>query len=142
METTFFLIQVRGMINVLLEIFFANKDTSVALAIHFCSLSLFHQMMSLYIDTKIIRPWNFAGSPILFMNSWIVDELQCSECWEIFHWNSIGSPSIVPTKVLCCGESLNQPNCSSQTVFMLRSGSPFQGITQNLTIREPTRSRD
>ena len=35
---------------------------------------------------------------------------------KIFHSNSIGSPSIV-SKVLCCDESLNQPNFSSLTVF-------------------------
>ena len=96
---------------------FANKDTSVTLAIHSLSLSAVLQMMSLNIDMKIIRPWNCAGSPILFMNSWtFVDELQCGESWETFHSNSIGSPSIV-FKVLYCGESLNQLNCSSQTVF-------------------------
>ena len=58
------------MTNVLLEIFFANKDTDVELAIHSFSLSLIHHMMSLNIDMKIIRPWNCAGSPILFMNFW------------------------------------------------------------------------
>ena len=45
-----------------------------------------------------------------------LDELQCSESWEIFHSNSIGSPSIV-AKVLSCEESLNKPNCCSQTIF-------------------------
>ena len=45
-----------------------------------------------------------------------LDELQCSESWEIFHSNSIGFPSIV-SKVLYCDESLNQPKCCSQTVF-------------------------
>ena len=45
-----------------------------------------------------------------------VAELQCGEFWEIFHSNSIGSPSIV-SKVLYCGESLNHPNCSSQAEF-------------------------
>ena len=44
------------------------------------------------------------------------DGLQCGESWEIFHSNSIGSPSIV-SKVLYCGGYVNQPNCSSQTVF-------------------------
>ena len=58
------------MTNVLLEIFFANTDTSVELAIHSCSLSLVTQMMSLNIDMKIIRPWNCDGSPMLVMNSW------------------------------------------------------------------------
>ena len=40
---------------------FANKDTSVELAIHSFSLSLIHHMMSLNIDMKIIRPWNCFG---------------------------------------------------------------------------------
>ena len=47
---------------------FANKVTSVALAIHSVSLSLLPHMMSLNIDMKIIRPWNCSGSPILLMN--------------------------------------------------------------------------
>ena len=49
---------------------FANQDTSVTLAIHSFSLSVVSHMMSLNIDMKIIRPWNCAGSPILFLNSW------------------------------------------------------------------------
>ena len=35
---------------------FANRDTSVELSTHSVSLSLFHHMMSLNIDMKIIRP--------------------------------------------------------------------------------------
>ena len=64
---------------------------------------------------KIIRPLNCDGSPIFdheLMN--FVDELQCGESWQIFHSNSIGSPSIV-SKVLYCGELLNHVNLSSQT---------------------------
>ena len=49
---------------------FSNKDTSVALAKHSFSLSLFHHMMSSNIDMKIIRPWNWDVSPILLINSW------------------------------------------------------------------------
>ena len=49
---------------------FANRDTSVELAIHSFSLSLFPNMMSLNIDMKIIRPWNCSGSHILLMNFW------------------------------------------------------------------------
>ena len=49
---------------------FANLDTSVELAIHSFSLSLFPHMMSMNIDMKIIRPWNCSGSPILLMNFW------------------------------------------------------------------------
>ena len=49
---------------------FANKDTSVELAIHSYSLSIILHRMSLNIDMKIIRPWNCSGSLILFMNFW------------------------------------------------------------------------
>ena len=49
---------------------FANRDTSLESAIHSVSLSLFHHMMSLNIDMKIIRRWNCSGSPILLMNFW------------------------------------------------------------------------
>ena len=49
---------------------FANKDTSVELATHSASFSLFHHMVSLKTDMKIIRPWNCSGSPILLMNFW------------------------------------------------------------------------
>ena len=95
---------------------FANKVTSVALAMHSRSLSSVHHMMSLNIDMKIIRPWNCAGS-LIFMNFW-TSSTSCNVVnpGKIFHSNSTGSPSIV-SKVLYYGESLNQPNCSSQTVF-------------------------
>ena len=50
---------------------FANRDTSLELAIHSLSLSsLIHHMVSLNIDMKMIRPWNCYGSPILFMDFW------------------------------------------------------------------------
>ena len=63
------------------------------------------------------RPWNCSGSPILFMNFW-TSRTSSNEVnpVKIFYSNSIDSPSIV-SKVLYCRESLNQPNCSSQTVF-------------------------
>ena len=60
---------------------------------------------------------------------------------KIFHSNSIGSPSIV-SKVLYCGESLNQLNFSSQAVFDVGSDSPFQDMTQNLKIRKPLHAID
>ena len=84
---------------------------------HFRPLSVDLHMMSLNIDMKIIRPWNCAGPPILFMNSWTLST-SCNVVnpGKIFHSNSIGSPSIV-SKVLYCGESLNQSNCCSQAVF-------------------------
>ena len=85
---------------------FANKVTSVALAMHSRSLSSDLQMMSLNIDMKIIRPLNCEGSPILVMSSWTL-LMSCNVVnpGKIFHSNSIGSPSIV-SKVLYCGESL------------------------------------
>ena len=66
---------------------------------------------------KIIRPLELRWVA-LFVHELLdsVDELQWSESWKIFHSNFIGSPSIV-LKVLCWNESLNQPKCSSQTVF-------------------------
>ena len=73
---------------------FANKDTSVELAIHSVSLSLFHHMMSLNIGMKIIRPWNCAGFAH-FVHELVdfLDELQYSESWENipleFHWLTI-----------------------------------------------------
>ena len=87
---------------------FANRDTSVELAIHSVSSSLILHMMSFNIDTKIIRPLNCDGSPILVMNSW-TSGTSCNVVIprKIFHSNSIGSPSIL-SKVLYCGESLNQ----------------------------------
>ena len=95
----------------------ANKVKSVALAMHSRSLSSDPHMISLNIDMKIIRPWKCSGSPILVMNSWTLST-SCNVVnpGKIFHSNSIGSPSIV-SKVLYCGESLNQLNFSSQTVF-------------------------
>ena len=75
---------------------FSDKDTSVELAIPSVSLSLLLHMKSLNIDTKIIRPWNCSGSPILFMNCW-TSWTSCNAVkpGKIFHSNSIGSPSIV-----------------------------------------------
>ena len=89
---------------------------------HKCSVSnkfksVSHQMMSLNIDMKIIRPLNCDGSPILFMHLW-TSWTSCNVVnpGKIFHLNSIGSPSIV-SKVLYCGESVNQSNCCAQAVF-------------------------
>ena len=87
---------------------FTKKDTSVALALHSRSLSSDHHIMSLNIDMKISRPLNCDGSPILVMNSWtLLVSCNLVNPGKIFHSNSIGSPSIV-SKVLTCGESLNQ----------------------------------
>ena len=137
-----FLTEVRGMTNVLLEIFFANRDTSVEFAIHSVSLSLFPHMMSLNIDMKIIRPLNCDGSPILVMNSWTL-LMSCNvvNSGKIFHSNSIGSPSIV-SKVLYCDELLTQLNFLPMHNLMLGSDSPFPDITQNLRIHKPLHARD
>ena len=105
------------MTNVLLEIFFANKDTSVELAMHSFSLSLIHQMMSLNIDIEDNSSLElFCFAHFVYELLDFLDELQCSESWEIFHSNSIGSPSIV-SEVLYCDEYLKQSNCRSQAVF-------------------------
>ena len=116
-NTTSFLIQVRGMTNVLLKILSHKLETRSALALHSCSLSSDHHEMSLNIDMNFILPWNCSGSPILFMNFW-ASWTSCNVVnpGKIFHSNSIGSPSIV-AKVLYCDESLNHPDCRSQTVF-------------------------
>ena len=96
---------------------FANIDTSVASALHSCSLSSDHHLMLLNIDLKIIRPLICDESPILVMNFWTL-LMSCNVVnpGKIFHSNSIGSPTIV-SKVLNCGESLNQLNFSPQTAF-------------------------
>ena len=89
---------------VLLEIFLQIQTQSVASAICSCSLSLIHHMMSLNIDMKIIRPWHYSGSPIMFMNFW-TSWTSCNVVnpRKIFHSNSNGSPSYV-SKVLYCDE--------------------------------------
>ena len=96
---------------------FANRDTSVKLAIHSVSLSLLLHMMSLNIDMKVIRPWSCSGSPYLLLNFW-TSRTSCNVVnpGKMFHSNSIGSPSIV-SKFLYCDESLNHSNCRTQTVF-------------------------
>ena len=74
-------------------------------------------MMSLNIDMKMIRPLNCDGSPILIMNSWTLSTSSTVvNPGKIFQSNSIGSPS-TKSKVLYCGESLNQLNFSYRTVF-------------------------
>ena len=96
---------------------FAKKDTNVALASRSRSLSSDPHKMSLNIDMKIIRPLNYDGSPILDMDPWtLLQSCNVVNPVKIFHSNSICSPSIV-SKVLYCGELLNQLNFSSQTVF-------------------------
>ena len=112
-NTTLFLIHVRRMTNVLLEIFLRIK-TNVELAIHFFSLSFIspydvieHRHEDNY-SLKLIWVAHFVHELLDFL-----DELQCC---ELFHSNSMGSQSIV-SKVLYCDECLNQSNCRSQAVF-------------------------
>ena len=90
----------------------------MALAIHSCSLSVVHHMMSLNIDMKIIHPWSCAGSLILFMNFW-TSRTSCNVVnpGKIFHSNSIGLPSIV-SKGLHSDELLNHVNlCARLMTF-------------------------
>ena len=73
---------------------FANRVTSVALAMHSRSLSSEHHEMSLNIDIKIIRPFNCDGSPIFVMNSWtLVQSCNVVNPAKIisleFHWLSV-----------------------------------------------------
>ena len=51
-------------------------------AIQFSSLPGVLQIMSLYIDMKMILPWNCSGSHFNLLN--FVVNSQCSESWEIF----------------------------------------------------------
>ena len=96
----------------------AEIETRLAFNSHSCSLSGDLHDMSLNIDMKMIRPVNYSGFSFIFWQELLdfVAELQCGESWEIFHSNSIGSPSIV-SKALYCDELLNHVNLSSQTVF-------------------------
>ena len=127
---------------------FANRDTSVELAIHSVSLSLFHHMMSLNIDMKIIRPWNCSGSPILVMNSWtLFVSCNAQNLGKIFHSNSIGSLSVV-SNVLYCDESLNHSICRFQN-SIYKSGkrrktgaSPLCTMDENCFLCDPTWAQD
>ena len=106
------------MTNVLLENVFANTDTSGGINNTFLFIVLnspydvIEHRHDDYSSLELIWVRSF-----LFMNLW-TSSTSCNVVnpGKIFHSNSIGSPSIV-SKVLYCGGSLNQPNCSSQTVF-------------------------
>ena len=94
------------MTNVMLEILFANKDTSVESALH----SIFIVFTSPYDviehrheDNSTFELFWFAHFVHEFLD--FLDELQCGESWEIFHSNFICSLSIV-SKVLYCDEHL------------------------------------
>ena len=110
--------------------FFANIDTSVALALHSRSLSSDPHMMSLNIDMKTIRPRNCVGSTILFMNSWTLSTNCKSALRQL------------------CPKFCNVVNLWTNSIFlpkqylMLGSDSPFQDITQNLKIQKTLHSID
>ena len=89
------------MSNVLLKIFCANKDkcgvSSTFLFIVLCSsCDVIEQR---HEDNS--RPWNCAGSPILFLNFW-TSSTSCNvvNLGKIFPSNSIGSPSVVSEVLL------------------------------------------
>ena len=68
---------------VLLRIFFAKRETSGACDSHSFLLSSDPSEMSLNIDMKMIRPFNFSGVTLnLDSNSWTVAELQRVESLE------------------------------------------------------------
>ena len=119
------------MSNVLLEIFFANKDTSVALAIHSCSLSSIHHIMSLNIDMKIIRRLNCAGSPILFMNLWT-----SSTSCNVVNPRTYSLLRQLCPKVCIAMNLRTNPTVVPKQYLILGSDSPFQDITQNPKIHK------
>ena len=75
--------------------FFAISDTSVALAIHSCSLSVdppYDVIEHRHEDNSYLELFWFAH----FVHELLdFGDVQRGESWEIFHSNSIGSPSIV-----------------------------------------------
>ena len=116
---------------------------SLALNSHACSFSLDLHEMSLNIDMEMIRPVKSSGSTLIFdRNSWTLKQ-SCNVVnpGKILHSDPIGSPSVV-SKVLYCGDLLNQLNFLPKQYLMLGSDSSFQSITQNLKIRKPLRARD
>ena len=92
----------------------ANKDTSVESFRLIVFTSPYRVIEHRHEDNSSLELFGFAH----FVHElWdFLDELQWSDSWEIFHSNSIGSPSIV-SKILYCDGSLNQSNCRSQAVF-------------------------
>ena len=117
-STISFLIQVRRMTIVLLQISSHGEKRVEHLIRILFLLSLDHHEMSLNIDMKIIRPVNVFGFTLnLNRNSWTL-WLSCNVVnpGKIFHSNSIGSPSIL-SKFLYSGVLLNHVNLSSHAVF-------------------------
>ena len=131
------------MTNVLLEIFFANRDTSVELEVHSVSLSFvspYDVIEHRHEDNSSLEFFWFTHFAHELLD--FTDKLQCGGSLEIFQSNSIGSPSIV-SKALFCDESLNQLNISSQTAFDVGFSLTFsKAWHRNLKIREPSRAKD
>ena len=95
------------------------------------------------IDMKIILPVKFSGVSSNLNSKSLTSWLSCNVLnpWEIFHSNSIGSPSIL-SKFLYSWDVLNHPNLCSHAAFNWCSRLSYQSITQNLKIRKPSRARD
>ena len=84
------------MTNVLLEIFFADRDTSVELAIRPVSIVLTSPYDVIEHRHEDISSLECSGSPILFMNCWTSwTSSNVVNPGKTFHSNSIGSASIV-----------------------------------------------
>ena len=144
-NTSSFLIQVRGITIVLLNIFLHREKRAEHL-IRILFYCLWIPMRCRWTST-----WRCSVLWILLVlrsffdkNSWtLLQGCNVVNPGKIFHSNSIGSPSIV-SKALYSGELLNHVNLSSDTAFdcgfSLRWS--FQGITQNLKIRRPLCARD
>ena len=115
---------------------FANEDASVEGAIVAVSLTLLHHMTPLNTDTKIIRPWNCSGSPILLMSCWT--------SWTSCNVVNLGKYSTrIPSVSVNCLQSsvlwwIFEPIQLSlpKQYLMFGSDSSFQDITQNLRVHK------
>ena len=97
---------------------FVYRETSLAFAKHSCSLSFDPQEMSLNIDTNMILPVKFSGVSSNLHSKRLASSLSCNllNPGNIFHSNSIGSPSIL-SKFLYSGDDLKHRNLSSYASF-------------------------
>ena len=103
------------MTNVLLEIFLRINNCGIGNTFRFIVFNSPYDVIEhRHEDSSSLELFRFAHFVHELLD--FLDELQCSESWEICHSNSISSPPIV-SKVLYGGESLNQSNCRSQAVF-------------------------
>ena len=77
--------------------FLAYKDTTLACARHYFSLSFVPQEMSLNIDMNRILPVKFAGVSHNLLSESLTLSQSCnvSNPGKMFHSNSVGSPSIL-----------------------------------------------